>query len=127
MKCEYCDNEVPAGATRCPSCGATVKAEPAASVSGQASGQGVPVQVVINNAAPAGQALSTKKRIVYQLLAFFLGALGVHNFYSGHTGRGIVKLLVTIFTFGYLGWAMWIWAFVELCIVKQDSAGNLMA
>ena len=32
------------------------------------------------------------------LLAFFLGGLGSHKFYLGHTGLGIVYLLVSVLT-----------------------------
>ena len=31
MKCEYCDNPVPNGVTRCPSCGAAIKVDLSAS------------------------------------------------------------------------------------------------
>lgn len=32
-------------------------------------------------------------KIAYCLLAFFLGGLGIHEFYAGHMGRGIAMLL----------------------------------
>ena len=34
-----------------------------------------------------------KSRIVAALLAFFLGGLGIHKFYLGQTGWGVVYLL----------------------------------
>ena len=37
-----------------------------------------------------------KSKMVAALLAFFLGALGVHQFYLGHGGRGVAMLLLTI-------------------------------
>ena len=37
-----------------------------------------------------------KSKMVAALLAFFLGALGVHQFYLGHGGRGAAMLLLTI-------------------------------
>ena len=67
-----------------------------------------------------------KQRIVYILLALFLGTLGVHNFYAGYTGKAITQLLITLL----LGWlvlplaAVGIWAIVEMCTVTKDASGK---
>ena len=54
------------------------------------------------------------------LLCWFLGVLGVHRFYTGHTGIGIVQLL----TLGGCG----IWALVDLILIitgnYKDADGN---
>lgn len=50
--------------------------------------------------APAG--LSDKKKLVALLLCIFLGTIGVHRFYVGKIGTGIVWLL-TGGVFG-IGW-----------------------
>lgn len=42
----------------------------------------------------------TKNTAMVFLLAFLLGALGVHNFYIGRWKRGLVQFLLTILTFG---------------------------
>jgi TM2 domain-containing membrane protein YozV len=47
------------------------------------------------------------------MLCFFLGALGVHRFYVGKIGTGIVQLL----TFGGLG----IWALVDFIMVVTGN------
>lgn len=56
------------------------------------------------------------------LLAIFLGSLGVHRFYTGHIGIGIVQLL----TLGGCG----IWALVDLIMIAtqkyKDKDGNLL-
>lgn len=72
---------------------------------GQAYGQtyGQPQgQVYGQPYAPQGAYAATppKSMVVAILLAFFLGTLGVHNFYLGFTQKGIVQLVITV-----IGWA----------------------
>ncbi len=74
-----------------------------------------------------------KSRLVYILLAVFLGGLGVHNFYAGHVGRAVAQLLtnfclflLSIITLGfgavlYLGLLAWI--IVDICTVTKDNKG----
>lgn len=38
-----------------------------------------------------------KNKIVAALLAFFLGGLGIHKFYLGRNGAGIIMLLASLF------------------------------
>jgi len=64
-----------------------------------------------------------KSRTTYIVLGIFLGALGIHNFYGGYTGRAVGQLCLTVLTLGYLGVISWIWAIVEICVVDKDSAG----
>lgn len=56
------------------------------------------------NAAGGG-----KSQLVALLLAIFVGVLGIHRFYLGHTGIGIIQLL----TFGGFG----IWALIDLILI----------
>ncbi|MGH9832735.1 MAG: NINE protein [Blastocatellia bacterium] len=66
-----------------------------------------------------------KSRVSYILLGFFLGGLGVHNFYAGYSGRGVAQLLITLF----IGWLIiplffiWVWVIIEIIVVKTDSLG----
>lgn len=66
---------------------------------------------------------SRKSRSTFIVLGVFLGALGIHNFYGGYTGRAVGQLCLTILTLGYLGLIAWAWAIVEICIVTRDSTG----
>ena len=73
-------------------------------------------------AAPV-YASTHKSRTSYIVLGIFLGALGIHNFYAGYTGRAVGQLCLTVLTLGYLGIVSWIWAIIEICIVEKDSTG----
>ena len=74
-------------------------------------------------ASPLSFERSHKSRTTYIVLGIFLGALGIHNFYAGYTGRAVGQLCLTVLTLGYLGIVSWIWAIIEICIVEKDSTG----
>ena len=57
--------------------------------------------------------LSEKGFVPTILLCFFFGVLGVHRFYVGKIGTGILQLL----TFGGLG----IWALIDFIIIVTGS------
>ncbi len=38
-----------------------------------------------------------KSRVVYVLLGLFFGGVGFHDFYAGYMGKGMLKILVTLF------------------------------
>ncbi len=66
--------------------------------------------------------MSGKSRLAALLLCFFLGAIGVHRFYVGKVGTGILWL----FTGGLLG----IGAIVDFIMIAvgsfKDSDGNVV-
>jgi TM2 domain-containing membrane protein YozV len=66
--------------------------------------------------------LSQKRILPAAILCFFFGFLGVHRFYVGKVGTGILQLL----TFGGLG----IWAFIDFIMIVigsfRDSDGNVI-
>ncbi len=71
-----------------------------------------------DNSPPAGQ--SDKSFVAAVLLCFFLGPLGVHRFYLGKTGTGILCLV----TLGGLG----IWSlidFVRLVVGSMKDKNGL--
>ena len=72
--------------------------------------------------------IQRRSRLNYILLGVFLGSFGAHNFYAGYTKRAALQLLLTVFVLfaGGAFWGglvSWIWAIVEICLVKQDDDG----
>lgn len=83
--CRGCGKQVHSTAPTCPGCGAPQLA----------------------------QGASEKRILPAFLLCFFLGFLGVHRFYVGKVGTGILQLL----TFGGLG----IWVLVDFILIVVGS------
>ncbi|WP_122096835.1 TM2 domain-containing protein [Rahnella sp. Larv3_ips] len=88
--CRGCGKEIHESAKSCPQCGAT------------------------QSVTPQG----TKSRVAAALLAFFLGAFGVHKFYLGKIGQGFLYL---IFCWTFIPSII---AFVEFIIYLCDSDEN---
>ena len=61
-----------------------------------------------------------KSKMAYLLLGIFVGFLGVHNFYIGHTSRGVAQLLISVLTFFILSPVSAIWALIE-CVMLFTS------
>jgi TM2 domain-containing membrane protein YozV len=64
-----------------------------------------------------------KSRVVFVLLAVFLGAFGGHNFYAGYVKKAVIQLCITVFSCFAGSFVSWIWAIVEACVVNQDDDG----
>lgn len=68
----------------------------------------------------------SKNRAVYVILALIFGLLGIHNFYAGHTTKGVIQLAITLF----VGWLLvpllivWVWNIIEIFVVTKDGKGN---
>src|SRR5690349_4600933 len=58
-----------------------------------------------------------KSKMIAILLAVFLGTLGIHRFYMGHTGTGIAMLLLTVMTGGWLAIISLIWSIVDIVMI----------
>lgn len=85
--CRACGKQMHFSAFACPGCGAPQRAQ--------------------------AMSLSNKRMLPAVLLCFFLGCFGVHRFYVGKIGTGILQL----FTFGGLG----IWALIDLIVIVVGS------
>ena len=64
--------------------------------------------------------------IIYIILAFFFGALGLHNFYAGYWGRALSQLCLTLIA----PWFLYIpllftavWALLDLLFVGKSAKG----
>ena len=95
--CESCGQVIKKEAEICPKCG--VRQKPAVNPHG-----------------------TGKNWLNTLLLCLFLGSLGIHRFYTGHTGIGVVQLL----TLGGCG----IWCLIDLIMIiantYKDAQGNLL-
>ena len=93
MQCPNCANQVSPMAIACPHCGH-------------------PINDPTSGASP-------KSRLAAAILCFFFGALGIHRFYVGKVGTGILMIL----TLGGLG----LWALIDFIIICcggfKDSKG----
>ena len=62
-----------------------------------------------------------RQLLIVVILALFAGLFGLHNFYLGHTNRGLVQLLVSVCTLGFAAPFVWLWAVVELILIVTRS------
>ena len=91
--CYNCGNEINPGAAICTNCGFAVK-----------------------NSAPNTSG-EPKSKLVSVLLAFFLGSIGIHDFYLGYNKNGIIKIVLTVCT----GIGGGIWALVDFIRLLTGS------
>lgn len=103
-KCPQCGAPIDLGASECKFCGEKLTVQQAQQAQPQAQqvvyAQQPQPQVVIQQAAPQQVYVSginpswpVKSKIAAGLLAIFLGSLGVHKFYMGKIGMGILYLV----------------------------------
>lgn len=91
--CAICGKEINPGAMICTTCG-------------------TPVANVQTNAQA-----EPKSKLVAVLLAIFLGAWGIHDFYLGYNKYGIIKIVLTVCT----GMGGSIWALIDFVRLLTGS------
>jgi TM2 domain-containing membrane protein YozV len=74
----------------------------------------------------ASSGLWNKDQLAYRLLAFFVGGLGVHDFYAGRIKEGVLLLFLTILSFfgtPFIFIAVFVMVIVEMVTVDKDGGG----
>ena len=75
----------------------------------------------------AGDRKVSKNGAVYILLAGFLGVTGIHNFYAGYWGRGLIQLGLSLLSWLFLFLPLIfvvVWVLGEIFFQNKDAAGN---
>ena len=119
MFCKNCGKEIDANASVCVNCGfAKGTGTKYCQNCGVEVAEGAAVCVncgfALTNAAVGGEA---KSKLVAVLLAFFLGSIGIHDFYLGYTKNGIIKIVLSCCT----GVGGSIWALVDFIRLLTGS------
>ena len=122
MYCRNCGNEMPNDAVMCVKCGTA--AGKGNKYCPYCKGETQPgAEVCIHCGRPLSTTKPTeegKDWLTTLLLCFFLGSLGIHRFYTKHTGIGILQLL----TLGCCG----IYTLIDLIMIAmgnfKDADGN---
>lgn len=109
VNCQYCGGEIVMGAQKCRHCGEWLN-RPAYYTP-------VSPQPIYVQTGPQ-QYTTSKSKVVAALLAFFLGGLGVHEFYLGRNGAG-VGFLICFLLLSWMVWPMFIIGFI--CLIQAIS------
>jgi TM2 domain-containing membrane protein YozV len=72
-----------------------------------------------------------RSKMTAALLAFFLGAIGAHRFDLGNNGMGMVMLLASVLSLGFLAPLIVLWSLIEMIIIltggMRDAQGRVLA
>ena len=102
--CQECAAIINAKAEICPSCGVRQEG------------------LIISTPTTVKKSTDNNQWITCLLLCWFVGTMGIHRFYTGHTVIGVLQLI----TLGGCG----IWTLIDLIIIIsgnfKDSEGNLI-
>lgn len=110
--CLRCGSYPTAGTRFCPNCGA--QPDPSAVVCVRC---GVSLAQQHSALAPTPGMVGAKSKLVAGLLGILLGGLGIHRFYLGYIGIGVLQIVVTMVTCG----AGSLWGFIEGILIIAGS------
>ncbi|HHW28566.1 MAG TPA: NINE protein [Syntrophomonadaceae bacterium] len=126
MYCRNCGKEIAEQAVICISCGCSPLAgkkycQNCAAETDPSAVVCVKCGVKLATRLSAGN----KSKIVAGILGILLGGLGIHRFYLGYIGIGIIQIIVTLVTFGFGA----IWGFIEGILIlvgtiDKDAQGR---
>ena len=87
--------------------------------------QAMPAQPIqINIQAPESQIkINPASRLVFVILGLIFGLFGIHNFYAGYAGRGLLQFLLTTCSLGLLSPFIFFWVILELILITEDARG----
>ncbi len=123
MYCRNCGEQVDPNAKVCVKCGCeTLKGKYYCNNCGEATDENASICSKCGIALKNG---GSRSKMVAGLLGLFLGSLGVHRFYLGYIGIGILQIVVTIVTCGIGS----LWGFIEGILIlvgnfDKDFDGN---
>ena len=104
----------------CPSCGGPTANPGYLCANCDAKQRDIFTNTTSNSGTSQGAKQDQTRWITTLLLCWFLGSLGIHRFYTGHTAIGVVQLL----TLGGCG----IWVLIDFIILVtgnfKDADGN---
>ena len=116
--CQHCGAQIDKDCVVCPVCGKQV----ADLANGQKES---PIIINNNNSAsssaaasfggPGGNMVSSRSRLMTLLFCIFLGWLGVHRFYVGKVGTGILMIILMCTGIGE------IWLFIDFILILLGS------
>lgn len=121
--CPQCGAPIDESASKCEYCGATIEVSaPVAAPAPQVVERVVvkEVEVPVEVAPDPTLSWPYKNKIVAGILAILLGGIGVHKFYLGQAGKGILYL---IFCWTYIPAII---SFIEGLIILCSSDENFM-
>ena len=65
---------------------------------------------------------SDRNMYIAAILAFLLGAFGIHDFYLGYTSRGVIKIVLTVLV--ATSFISGIWSIVDLVLILTGKMGD---
>jgi len=107
MYCAGCGSIIKRRAEICVKCGVRV------AVTSQPA-----VLVMSSQTAAVPVAFSERSRLAAGILGVLLGTIGVHSFYLGNHGKGIIQIIVSIVTLGIGG----LWGLIEGIIILAGGS-----